>query len=74
MTARFPADESCDFAAVRALRAGGFDVVAVVKHSPRCVSKSSRVLHDSSTCASKKTDAAVIRPSFLVFAAAVDAR
>jgi len=34
MTARFLADESCDFAAVRALRAGGFDVMAVVEHSP----------------------------------------
>jgi predicted nuclease of predicted toxin-antitoxin system len=34
MTARFLADESCDFAAVRALRADGFDVVAVVEHSP----------------------------------------
>jgi len=34
MAARFLADESCDFAAVRALREAGFDVVAVVEHSP----------------------------------------
>ncbi len=34
MTARFLADESCDFAVVRALREAGFDVVAVVEHSP----------------------------------------
>jgi predicted nuclease of predicted toxin-antitoxin system len=34
MTARFLADESCDFAAVRALREAGFDVVAVVEQSP----------------------------------------
>jgi predicted nuclease of predicted toxin-antitoxin system len=34
MAARFLADESCDFAVVRALRRAGFDVVAVVEHSP----------------------------------------
>jgi hypothetical protein len=34
VAARFPADESCDFAAVRALCAANFDVVAVVEHSP----------------------------------------
>lgn len=34
MTARFLADESCDFAAVRALRDAAFDVIAVVEHSP----------------------------------------
>jgi predicted nuclease of predicted toxin-antitoxin system len=32
---RFLADESCDFNAVRALREGGFDVLAVVEVSPR---------------------------------------
>ena len=31
---RFLADESCDFAVVRDLRAGGFDVVAVVEKAP----------------------------------------
>jgi predicted nuclease of predicted toxin-antitoxin system len=31
---RFLADESCDFAAVRALRAEGFDVVAVAEAMP----------------------------------------
>jgi len=31
---RFLADESCDFAAVRALRAGGHDVAAVAEISP----------------------------------------
>jgi len=31
---RFLADESCDFAVVRALREAAFDVVAVVEHSP----------------------------------------
>ena len=31
---RFLADESCDFALVRALRAARFDVVAVVEQSP----------------------------------------
>lgn len=34
MTARFLADESCDFAVVRALREAAFDVVAVVEHAP----------------------------------------
>jgi predicted nuclease of predicted toxin-antitoxin system len=34
MPARFLADESCDFAVVRALREAAFDVVAVVEHSP----------------------------------------
>lgn len=32
---RFVADESCDFAAVRALRAAGHDVTAVSEASPR---------------------------------------
>lgn len=32
---RFLADESCDFAAVRALRAAGHDVAAVCETSPR---------------------------------------
>lgn len=32
---RFLADESCDFAAVRALRAAGHDIVAVAEVSPR---------------------------------------
>lgn len=32
---RFLADESCDFAVVRALRAKGHDVVAVAEVSPR---------------------------------------
>lgn len=31
---RFLADESCDFAVVRALRAAGFDVSAIVEISP----------------------------------------
>jgi predicted nuclease of predicted toxin-antitoxin system len=31
---RFLADESCDFAVVRALRAAGHDVTAVVEHEP----------------------------------------
>jgi predicted nuclease of predicted toxin-antitoxin system len=31
---RFLADESCDFAAVRALRAEGFDVLSVAEDSP----------------------------------------
>ena len=34
MAVRFLADESCDFAVVRALREAAFDVVAVVEHSP----------------------------------------
>jgi predicted nuclease of predicted toxin-antitoxin system len=34
MAARFLADESCDFAVVRALRDAAFDVVAVVERSP----------------------------------------
>ena len=34
---RFLADESCDFSAVRALRAAGHDVVAVAEVSPRAV-------------------------------------
>lgn len=32
---RFLADESCDFAVVRALRAAGFDVVAVAEVAPQ---------------------------------------
>ena len=32
---RFLADESCDFAVVRALRAAGFDVLCVAESSPR---------------------------------------
>jgi hypothetical protein len=32
---RFPADESCDFSVVRALRAVGHDVVAVAELWPR---------------------------------------
>ena len=32
--ARFLADESCDFAVIRALRQAGHDVLAVVEHSP----------------------------------------
>ena len=32
---RFLADESCDFAVVRALRAEGFDVLAVSKYMQR---------------------------------------
>ena len=32
---RFLADESCDFAVVRALRAAGHDVLAVAELSPR---------------------------------------
>ena len=32
---RFLADESCDFAAVRALRAAGHDVVAIAEVTPR---------------------------------------
>jgi predicted nuclease of predicted toxin-antitoxin system len=34
VTVRLLADESCDFSAVRALRAAGFDVLAVVEHCP----------------------------------------
>jgi len=34
VTVRRLADESCDFSAVRALRAAGFDVLAVVERSP----------------------------------------
>lgn len=33
MAARFLADESCDFAVVRALRDAAFDVLAVVEHA-----------------------------------------
>jgi len=32
---RFPADESCDFSVVRALRAVGHDIVAVAELWPR---------------------------------------
>jgi predicted nuclease of predicted toxin-antitoxin system len=32
---RFPADESCDVAVVRALRAAGHDVLAVAEVAPR---------------------------------------
>lgn len=35
MTLRFLADESCDFAVVRALRAEGFDVLAVSEYMTR---------------------------------------
>ncbi len=31
---RFLADESCDFAVVRALRSAGFDVVAIIEVAP----------------------------------------
>lgn len=34
-TLRFLADESCDFAVVRALRAEGYDVLAVAEIAPR---------------------------------------
>jgi len=34
---RFLADESCDFAVVRALRSAGFDVVAVAEVVPRAL-------------------------------------
>lgn len=37
---RFLADESCDFAVVRALRAEGFDVLAVAEISPGAEDKS----------------------------------
>jgi uncharacterized protein with PIN domain len=32
---RFLADESCDFKVVRALRAAGYDVTAILEISPR---------------------------------------
>ncbi|NWG04539.1 MAG: DUF5615 family PIN-like protein [Syntrophaceae bacterium] len=35
MTIRFLADESCDFAVVRALRRAGFDVLCISESSPR---------------------------------------
>ncbi len=35
MTIRFLADESCDFAVVRALRRAGFDVLCISENSPR---------------------------------------
>src|SRR4030066_1748063 len=35
MTLRFLADESCDFAVVRALRRAGFDVLCISESSPR---------------------------------------
>jgi len=35
MTMRFLADESCDFAVVRALRTAGFDVLSVSESTPR---------------------------------------
>ena len=35
MTMRFLADESCDFAVVRALRAAGFDVLCISESTPR---------------------------------------
>ena len=35
MTMRFLADESCDFAVVRALRAAGFDVHCISESTPR---------------------------------------
>jgi predicted nuclease of predicted toxin-antitoxin system len=35
MTMRFLADESCDFAVVRALRAAGFDVLSISESTPR---------------------------------------
>lgn len=31
----FPADESCDFAVVRALRSAGYDVLAIAETAPR---------------------------------------
>ena len=34
---RFLADESCDFAVVRALRGAGFDVLAIAEVSPRAL-------------------------------------
>ncbi len=34
---RFLADESCDFAVVRALRSAGFDVLAVTEVAPRAL-------------------------------------
>jgi hypothetical protein len=37
---RFLADESCDFAVVRALRSVGYDVVAVSEYSRRVLGKS----------------------------------
>jgi len=40
---RFPADESCDFAVVRALRETGQDVTAIVELSP--AAKDDVVLH-----------------------------
>jgi predicted nuclease of predicted toxin-antitoxin system len=36
---RFMADESCDFAVVRALRAEGYDVLAVAEVAPRSVDR-----------------------------------
>ncbi|MER3544032.1 MAG: hypothetical protein C4311_05335 [Chloroflexota bacterium] len=36
-TIRFLADESCDFAVVRALRATGYDVFAVSEARPRSI-------------------------------------
>jgi len=35
MMMRFLADESCDFAVVRALRAAGFDVLSISESTPR---------------------------------------
>ena len=35
MTIRFLADEGCDFAVVRALRAAGFDVLCIAESTPR---------------------------------------
>ena len=35
MRMRFLADESCDFAVVRALRTAGFDVLSVSESTPR---------------------------------------
>jgi len=35
MTMRFLADESCDFAVVRALRTAGFDVLSISESTPR---------------------------------------
>ncbi len=35
MTMRFLADESCDFAVVRALRRAGFDVLCISESTPR---------------------------------------
>ncbi|OGA47761.1 MAG: hypothetical protein A3F74_04595 [Betaproteobacteria bacterium RIFCSPLOWO2_12_FULL_62_58] len=45
---RFLADESCDFGVVRALRAAGFDVVAVVEKAPGALDE--RVIELAKNC------------------------